>query len=286
MLLAYPDIEIAGITTVTEQEGRRAGYVYEVLKLAGRTGIPVAAGAADGLKGLRVWPGIPKESDFWPEPVVPRPNRPEKALDLIDASVAQAATMIGIGPHTNLALYEALHPGALARSGLVLMGGYIGPIKEGLPQWGPREDWNMQLDIEATRQVLESCRPLLVPINVTLQTHLCARDLPRLRTAGPLGELMARQAEANDRLYDNHRLGKGHELLPDDLLNFHHDPLACAVALGWDGVRIEELPLRLEVVDGYLVESVDSSGRPLQVVTAVDAERFNRLWLDLVAPTG
>ncbi len=282
MLLRWPDVEIAGITTVTEQGGRRAGYVHAVLKLAGRTKIPVAAGSTDGIRGLRVQPEIPDEADFWPEPIPPRPNPPEKAFDLIDSSIAQGATVVGIGPYTNLGLYETKRPGELAKSGLVLMGGYLGPMKPGLPQWGPKEDWNMQLDPEATRQVLERCNPLLVPMNVTLQTHLRTRDLPRLRAAGPLGVLMARQAEAYDRLYDNRKLGRRHQLLPDDLLNFHNDPLACAVALGWNGVRIEELGLRVDYEDGYLIERPDPSGQPLRVAIAVDTTRFNEMWLGLV----
>lgn len=284
LLLSWPDVELSAITTVTEQEGRRVGYVREVLRLAGRPGIPVAGGARDGINGLRVQPGIPDEAVFWPEPVAPRPNPPEMALDLIDASLARGATVVGIGPYTNLAFYETKYPGKLAQTGLVLMGGYLGPMKSGLPPWGPQDDWNMQLDIDATRIVLEQCRPLLVPMNVTLSTHLRVRDLPRLRAAGSLGALMARQAEANDRIYDNRALGGKYPLLPDDLLNFHHDPLACAVAAGWDGVRIEELPLRVELQDGYLIERIEPGGTRLRVVTDVDGEAFARFWLDLVAP--
>lgn len=282
MLLRWPDVEITGITTVTEQDGRRAGYAHEILRLTGRTDIPVAAGASDGIKGLRVQPEIPKEADFWPEPVPPRPNPPDEALNLIGASVAQGATVVGIGPYTNLALYEAKRAGKLAESSLVLMGGYLGLLKPGLPQWGPKEDWNMQLDPEAAHQVLNRCKPLLVPMNVTLQTHLRGRDLPRLRAAGPLGALMARQAEAYNRLYDNRQLGRRHNLLPDDLLNFHHDPLACAVAVGWDGVRIEKLGLHLDYEGGYLIERPDPSGRPFRAVTAVET-RFSEIWLDVVS---
>jgi hypothetical protein len=32
-------------------------------------------------------------------------------------------------------------------------------------------------------------------------------------------------------------LGRAHAGLPDDIVNFHHDPLTCAVALGWAGCR-------------------------------------------------
>lgn len=114
--------------------------------------------------------------------------------------------------------------------------------------------------------------------------HRAGRTSRRVRAAGPLGELIARQAEAHDRLYDNKRLDNAHRLLPDDLLNFHHDSLTCAVALGWDGARIERLPLRCELRDGYPVLRIEAGGTSLRVVTAVDADRFAELWLDTVAP--
>ncbi len=44
-LLKWPDLEITGVTTVSEEQGRRAGYVHYVLNLVGRTGIPCVAGA-------------------------------------------------------------------------------------------------------------------------------------------------------------------------------------------------------------------------------------------------
>ncbi len=69
---------------------------------------------------------------------------------------------------------------------------------------------------------------------------------------------MARQAEAYgvDR-----RAGLADEnpKLPDDLLNFHHDPLAAAVAVGWDGVTF----------DG-------------NVVADVDGDAFSERWLEAI----
>ena len=69
---------------------------------------------------------------------------------------------------------------------------------------------------------------------------------------------MARQAEAYgvDR-----RAGLAEEnpKLPDDLLNFHHDPLAAAVAVGWDGVTF----------DG-------------NVVSDVDGDAFSERWLQAI----
>ena len=45
MLLRWKEIELTGITTVAESNGRRAGYVRHTLALEGRSSLPVAAGA-------------------------------------------------------------------------------------------------------------------------------------------------------------------------------------------------------------------------------------------------
>ncbi len=282
LLLSLPDAELTGITTVTERGGRRAGYAHEVLRLAGRPDVPVAAGAETGIDPLPLIPGIPDGPEFWLTAVNPRPNGPDDALELIDRSVKRGATVVGIGPYTNLALYEQKHPGALAKTGLVVMGGCISPVKPGLPPWGPNEDWNMFIDPAATRMIFERCNPLVVPIDVTIQVHLRRRDVPRLRRSGQLGSLIASQGEAHDAVHGNHKLSAQYPLLPDDLLNFHHDPLAAAVAVGWDGVRIEQIPLRLKVTDRFPVLERDAAGQLFRVVTQVNAEAFDRYWLDVV----
>ena len=61
-----------------------------------------------------------------------------------------------------------------------------------------------------------------------------------LRLAGQEGvpaRLIARQGELYGADSDMSRVGAEHPGLPDDLLNFQYDPLACAVAAGWDGAR-------------------------------------------------
>ncbi|MBC8075022.1 MAG: hypothetical protein H7Y32_03020, partial [Chloroflexales bacterium] len=111
--------------------------------------------------------------------------------------------------------------------------------------------------------------------------------LPALRTAGPLAQLIARQAEAHAAEYNTEaQFGQTCAALPDDIINFQHDPLACAIALGWsDGVEIRTVPLRCELRDGWLVELPDEAGTPTRVVTQVNGDAFNQLWLDTVVRT-
>ena len=94
--------------------------------------------------------------------------------------------------------------------------------------------------------------------------------------------LLADQAEAHARDQGTTALGRSWPELPDDLLNFHHDPLACAVALGWDGVTVEEVPTLLEVGGGRLRMTRRAGARPLRVVAAVDGPAFQEAWLAAV----
>lgn len=75
--------------------------------------------------------------------------------------------------------------------------------------------------------------------------------------------LAGRQAEAfaRDERFEK-RYGRVHRGLPPDIINFQHDPLACAVGLGWNGVTVETLPLVLEMEGGLLRERIDVKGRP------------------------
>ena len=49
MLLAWPEIELVGVTTNLDVGGERAGCVRRILELAGRTEVPVVAGASSSL---------------------------------------------------------------------------------------------------------------------------------------------------------------------------------------------------------------------------------------------
>jgi purine nucleosidase len=97
--------------------------------------------------------------------------------------------------------------------------------------------------------------------------HLRDRHLPRLANAGALGRLMARQAAAYRDDEGKRALGLAHAGLPDDLANFHHDPLTVAVATGWPGVTVEQVAL---------------DGRPVDLVTGVDGPAFGEHWLSTV----
>jgi inosine-uridine nucleoside N-ribohydrolase len=281
MLLRWPEVELTGITVVGDEQGRRTGYVRYALRVEGRNDIPVAAGADISQGYYRYYLGLPAEERYWPEPVAPSPNAVAEALQLLKRSIEQGATIIGIGPYTNLYLLDLQYPGILMQAKLFLMGGYVYPVGAGFPAWGNDMDFNIQVDVKSAKHVLENSNPTLVPLSVTVETALRRAYLDDLRRAGGLGQLLARQAEAFAEDEQNEaRFGETCAGLPRDIINFQHDPLACAIALGWnEGVEIEEVPLVVEEKDGWLYERIEPGGKPVRVVTKVDGGRFNEFWL-------
>ena len=285
MVLNWPGVELLAVTTNSDDRGRRAGYTRYALGLAGREDIAVAAGADVSLDCYRVRPGLPDENVYWPEPIPPAPTPLDQALSLLERSIKQGANIAAIGAYTNLALLENRSPGILRRARLYLMGGYVFPPREGFPLWGNDMDWNVQVDVESAHYVLQHSSPTLVPLSVTVETSLRRAHLATLRQSGPLAQLIARQAEAFAKEWNNEvQYGQTCKGLPEDTINFQHDPLACAIALGWnEGVEIREVPLKLEIKDGWLCQTVDDSGKLTKVVTRVNGGKFNEFWLSTVA---
>jgi hypothetical protein len=78
------------------------------------------------------------------------------------------------------------------------------------------------------------------------------------------------------------RLPERHPVLPHDLLNFQYDPLAAAIAAGWDGARTQELRLRPELVEDKLRLPIAEDGIATTVVMGADGERLARDWSDAV----
>lgn len=284
MLLKWPDLEITGVTTVSDAQGRRTGYAHYVLDLMERADIPCAAGADVSGGYYRYELGYPPDEENWPEPIAPRPGSSDHAIALLKLSIEQGAIIVGIGPFTNLMLLEKAYPGILKQANLYLMGGYVFDIPAGYPQWRKEDDYNIQVDMPSALYVLQHANPTLVPITVTCQTALRRAYLPGLARAGRLGQLIVQQAELCARTDHNEQTyGATCPGLPADIINFQHDPLACAIALGWrEGVEIETIPLKYETREGWLYELPDPEGVPTHIVTKIDGNAFNEFWYEML----
>jgi pyrimidine-specific ribonucleoside hydrolase len=194
LALASPEVDLRLVTTVhgnveLEQTTENA---LRVLHLAGRSDVPVAAGARSslvhpqperaghvhgsaGLGGVELPPS--------PAAVDPRPAVVALA-DLLLAS-DEPVTVATIGPMTNLALLLAVYPDAAARIGRVVAMG--GSAARGGNVTAAAE-FNVWADPEAAQAVLCSTLPtVLVGLDVTLPTVLPEEGIARFAAAGPVG---------------------------------------------------------------------------------------------------
>jgi inosine-uridine nucleoside N-ribohydrolase len=144
-------------------------------------------------------------------------------------------------------------------------------------------DWNVQCDVDAARIVFEAAGSLtLATLPATMQAHLRAAHLPRLEACGAVGQLLARQARAHAAEHAMTELGRAHAGLPDDLVNFHYDPVACAVALEWPGAVTESMTLRPDLAGPHLRFAEVADGKRADVLVAVEGETFADVWLTAV----
>jgi pyrimidine-specific ribonucleoside hydrolase len=198
LALASPEVDLRLVTTVhgNVELAQTTENALRVLHLAGRSDVPVAAGARSslvhpqperaghvhgtaGLGGVELPPS--------PAPVDPRPA--VVALAELLQSSPDPVTVAAIGPLTNLALLLAVYPDAAARiDRLVVMGG---SASRGGNVTAAAE-FNVWSDPEAAQAVLSSpLRTVLVGLDVTMPTVLDEAGIARFAAAGPIGATAA-----------------------------------------------------------------------------------------------
>src|SRR6478609_6245628 len=132
--IARPELDLLAVTTVAGNSdlASTTANALRVLTLAGRTDIPVAAGAAGPLlRPLHIASNVHGEHGLGgadlPEPTVA--VRPEGAIELLRATLERAerpVTIAAVGPLTNIALLVRTHPEVAERiESLRIMGGAI-----------------------------------------------------------------------------------------------------------------------------------------------------------------
>ncbi|MGY1887020.1 nucleoside hydrolase [Blastococcus sp. SYSU DS0753] len=198
LALASPEVDLRLVTTVhgNVELAQVTENALRVLHLAGRSDVPVAAGAraslvhaqperAGHVHGVAGLGGV--ELPPSPAAVDPRPAVVALAETLLAASTP--VTVAAIGPLTNLALLVAVYPEAAERIGrLVVMGG---SASRGGNVTAAAE-FNIWSDPEAAQAVLCSSVPaVLVGLDVTLPTVLTEEGIARFAGAGPVGRSAA-----------------------------------------------------------------------------------------------
>ncbi|MGD9932803.1 MAG: nucleoside hydrolase, partial [Dehalococcoidia bacterium] len=135
MLLGSPEVDLVSLTTVIEQDGRRAAMARAALALGGRPDVEVTAGPPTLLDGAAHGFGL-QDSRYWTDVPIKAAAHGHDAADVLAASITSGTRVVAIGPLTNLARAEQRHPGVLRAADIVVMGGSVQAPGERLPLWG------------------------------------------------------------------------------------------------------------------------------------------------------
>jgi inosine-uridine nucleoside N-ribohydrolase len=174
-LLAQPDCDLLGVTTVTGEGRRRAMMASALCKVAGQDA-PIYVGAE---LPLIIEPRQPKapQADMlarWDHDTdFPTGEAVEFMRQTIRRNPGEVV-LLAIGPLTNLALLFATDPGIPALlKGLVLMDGHF-LSKKPVPEW----DWNTYCDPHAAAIVYRAAPPMFraVGLDVSRQVKMLAAD--------------------------------------------------------------------------------------------------------------
>ncbi len=286
LALASPEVEVVGVTTTYGNQTleKTTANALRVLELAGRSDIPVAAGADRPFRReLVVAAHVHGESGL-DGPVLPPPRTSSVAEDAV-AFLARAArergplTLVPVGPLTNLARLLGEH-GTEGIERVVLMGGAIG---EG--NITPAAEFNVWCDPEAAQRVFSSGLDVtMVGLDVTHEALLGPAEEKRLRAVGRIGTFVA---ELNVFFSEYHRRTYGWDGAPI------HDAVAVAhlvrpglVETQFRNVEVEvdsELNRGRTVVDRW-----NRTGREpnAHVAVALDRDAFFDLLVERIASLG
>jgi pyrimidine-specific ribonucleoside hydrolase len=285
--LARPEVELLGITTVAGNAELDATTrnALTVLALAGRTDIPVAAGAARPLQRSLVTAAYVHGSSGLEGADLPGPAsdpRPEGALALMKeliSSSGEPVTLVPTGPLTNVARLLQEHPEVRDHiSGICLMGGAMGEGNR-----TASAEFNMWVDPEAAAMVFESGLPVtMIGLDVS---HQAVVPLARSDAWGDLGNRTGRIFAELFRYFANfHRDRYGWEGSPiHDAITVAHLVLPGLIETRPYRVDIEthsELTRGRTVVDR---EGLTGLSPNTDVGVGIDAERFMALIDEVIA---
>jgi pyrimidine-specific ribonucleoside hydrolase len=284
LALASPEVELRGITTVAGNQtlDKTTRNALKVLELAGRTDVPVAAGADAPLeRKLRVAAHVHGETGL------DGPDLPEPTTKVVDAHAADflaeliepGVVLVPVGPLTNVALLLQRHPDVRDRlERIVWMGG---AIAEG--NITPAAEFNAFVDPEAAAIVFGSGIPVtMIGLDVTHKALFTREHADRLRDAGAAGRAVAELSDFFQRFHESRYAFDGSPI--HDALAVAHviDPtlvttLSCNIAIETASEHCDGRT----VVDRWLV--LEDAPRNAHAGIDVDAARFLELLVERIS---
>ena len=265
-LLAQPECDLLGITTVSGEGQRRAMMASALCQLAGQD-VPVYIGAESPLKIEQRQPRAPQADalDKWPHDTeFPQ----DQAVELLQTTIRAhpgEVILLTIGPLTNIGQLFMAHPeipGLL--KGLVMMGGvFLGEQKVS-------EEWNILLDPHAAAIVYgaEAAVHRSIGLDVTTLVRLPAAEVrQRFQT-----ELLRPVLDFAEVWFE-----KQSEIV-------FHDPLAATTLFDDSICGFETGQVTVETEDTSMLGRThwQAGAGPHEIATTVDAARFFDHYFDVV----
>lgn len=267
LCLASPEIDLLGVTLVYADLETRAKVALKMLKLAGRTDVPVYSGISEPMTpGLTLyWPGHEgTDTDFSD---IEGLSARDGAVDFILETVRKhpgEVVVAPIGPLTNIATAIERDPETMRKvKRFAIMGStYNG---EGVENAGIEH--NINCDPAAAKVVYESGIPATsVGLNVTGQVVIRRDDLEPIKQT-PFGAYLAAMTEQLYGIW-----GRDHAYM--------HDPLAVATEIDPTLVTTRKMTAQA-LGEGRIAFTSDEKGS-VDVCVDVDAGRFEKLLRDRV----
>jgi purine nucleosidase len=297
LVASSPELLVEGITTVHADAPLRARIARRVLEYAGRSDIPVVAGASIPLQMP-----LPEKFHWMPRlrghegKGILTPDELQPTADLV-ASADDAAlfiiekarahpgelSLITIGAHTNVGRALQLEPRLPEWiRDITIMGGVVDTDRF---TWAPLLETNLNCDPLASELVFKSGIPLtLVPMEVTTQvflTHDMRADMRRWNH--PLTNALVNMME---EMLDSFSTLSEELDLPADFYEgrtFMHDPLAIYCSMATELVAVRRMHVQLEVIDRVVRTMPYAERTPnINVCIQVDAQNFVGFWMQRI----
>jgi inosine-uridine nucleoside N-ribohydrolase len=289
LALASPEIELLGVTTVSGNQtlDKTTANALRILEFAGRTDVPVHAGADTPFVRKRdVAAHVHGESGL-DGPALPDPStsvREAHAVDFIADQIRARdgkVTLVPTGPLTNIALLFALHPDAVPER-IVLMGGAVGEGNR-----TPAAEFNIWADPESAQRVFGAALDTtMIGLDVTHRALITDTHTERLRGVGRVGAMVAELMDFYSRF---HRVR-----YPDLGGSPMHDPVCIAHIVDPGLVEVRDASIEVDCSTGpsWGRTNVDWRGRDhfgppnAKVGLDLDGERFAELLIERVGALG